>query len=754
VLYVAKPIASADYSWMVNNFYRDSHQRLWVATNRGIYLVKEDLSGFQQQFTHEPHINTSIADNAVRNVHEDKEGNLWLATDNGISIGSPYGQRFGNMSLNVLKAYPFADKHVSAIIVVDSTTLLVCTYGADGIYETDIQFRVKNHYSFNSNDYDWVWEFYQDQKNDQVFISTQKGMLLYDSKAHTIKKLATAPFDNFFPVTAFLPGDNGKIWMSRYSNEFIEYDPALMKFTRHHLKDYNISPQQMKLAKDADGHLWILGNSSGLYQVDPETKKIQEKIAHEKSNINSLRQPEVIFFKDLGKHLFLGYDQKGFSLFDKKSKHFQHYYRSEGLSGNRVNDAWNYNDGNIWIATSNGISSLNMASGQLVSYNYDDGILNNNVFFITQLPTGLLAAGTAKGVLLFDPQQVKIQAKLAAPIITDISVYGKQMKADSLLETGESLYISHQENYFSLNYISLQFSHQQQVEYAYMLEGFDKDWIEAGNRRFTSYANMQGGKYIFRLKARLPGGSWIESKTPLALHVATVFYKRWWFIPFCALVLLGLFYALFRYRLRQLIKLERMRSAISSDLHDEVGATLSSISIFSEMAKQNIPADSKAAPYLQRIGDRSRDSIEKMSDIIWSINPANDSLQEMLSRMKTFVNENVEGRDIDIHWQQSESIGSLRLGMMQRKNFYLLFKEAIINAVKYADANAISVEIAANGKIVSLSITDDGKGFNFDDIKPGNGIKNIRHRAIQLNGIALIESSPGKGTKVFVEFKN
>ncbi len=195
-----------------------------------------------------------------------------------------------------------------------------------------------------------------------------------------------------------------------------------------------------------------------------------------------------------------------------------------------------------------------------------------------------------------------------------------------------------------------------------------------------------------------------------------------------------------------------MRTSISSDLHDEVGATLTSISLFSELAKQSVNSNTRAEQYLHRIGERSRDSIEKMGDIVWSINPENDSLQQMLVRMKNYANEICETTNCAVNWNDNGNITSLKLSMSQRKNFYLLFKEAITNAAKYSGAKNITVQLSAGSKLISLKVIDDGKGFSFESIKPGNGIKNIRHRAKLLNGTATIESFPGKGTTVYVQF--
>ncbi|MES2774439.1 MAG: two-component regulator propeller domain-containing protein [Bacteroidota bacterium] len=752
IIYNGAGSLKPDYGWLAVCFFYDSHKRLWVATGKGLFLAEESLQNIQLNYAHDPQNSSGICDNSVNDIYEDKDGNFWVATYNGISIANPYEERFTNFSGDFLSQFGFAGHQVSDIIVADTNTLLVCTYGADGIYETDYQFRQKRHFSFNDNGYDWVWSYYKDSKNNQVYISTKKGMLLYNIATHSIKKLTAPPFDSFYPVNAFIPDSDRSLWMCGYRNEFIQYNPLNGHFNRYNITNMGLPPQIISLAPGGASQLWIIANASGLLRFDKTSKTIVEKIPARVGHPNSLQQTEVICFKDFGGYYLLGYDQKGFSIYDKQTKNFDHYNRVNGLGSNRVSDALLHPDGNIWIATSNGLSSFNPATKEIVTYNYDQGILNSDLACLTLLPNNKIAAGTSKGLFVFDPYQLKSRSMPAAPFVTDVSVYGKRLVADSFSKPGSFLEVPYQENYFSLNYIALQYGQQYQVEYAYMLEGFDKAWIPAGNRRFVSYSNLNGGNYAFRVKARLPGNEWVESKYALHLLVTTPFYKKWWFILIAVLLLGTLLFAVFQYRLLQLLRLEKMRSSISSDLHDEVGATLSSISIFSEMAKQVLPAGNKAEAYLNRIGERSRDSIDKMSDIIWSINPENDSLQEILIRMKTFATEMAEGKDILIQWEEASQMAGLKLGMLQRKNLYLLFKEAMTNAIKYADASNIIVQLYCHNKMVSLTIADDGIGFNMDDPKRGNGIKNMRQRALSLHGTVAIQSAPGKGTTVKVAF--
>ena len=237
------------------------------------------------------------------------------------------------------------------------------------------------------------------------------------------------------------------------------------------------------------------------------------------------------------------------------------------------------------------------------------------------------------------------------------------------------------------------------------------------------------------------------------MWVSAAFYSQWWFYLLGSLFISVIVYLIFRYRLQQVVKMERMRSSISGDLHDEVGASLTSISIFSEMAKGSVSPLSKEAQYLQRIGERSRESIEKMGDIIWSINPDNDNLQQLLVRMKNYATEITEAKDIAIVWNQTGKLDTTSLNMEQRKNFYLLFKEVINNAIKHSAAKNIVIKLASSGDVISILMTDDGKGFDTSAASSGNGLKSMRRRASLLHGEISIISQKGKGTTVKLTFR-
>ncbi len=213
------------------------------------------------------------------------------------------------------------------------------------------------------------------------------------------------------------------------------------------------------------------------------------------------------------------------------------------------------------------------------------------------------------------------------------------------------------------------------------------------------------------------------------------------------LVLLGLisFFVYKYYSTRQKLKLQTLRNKIASDLHDDVGSTLSSISIFSQIAKKQ---SNEVIPLLDTIGDSSRKMLDAMADIVWTINPENDQFEKFILRMKGFAYELLGAKGIDFEFVADEDLSNLKLPMDVRKNLYLIFKEATNNMVKYADANKAKFVIKREKDNLIMMISDKGKGFDMNELTDGNGIKNMKKRADEIGAHLLMESCPGNGTSI------
>lgn len=201
-------------------------------------------------------------------------------------------------------------------------------------------------------------------------------------------------------------------------------------------------------------------------------------------------------------------------------------------------------------------------------------------------------------------------------------------------------------------------------------------------------------------------------------------------------------------RSRRLIEIEKMRNHIARDLHDDIGSTLSSINIMSQIALQE---NGNAGTHLKKIATHSARMMENMSDIVWSINPRNDTLEQVAAKMKEFAAEILEPKEITYTFSIDESIVGLKLDVEKRKNIFLIFKEAVNNAAKYSEAGKLAIQLSrVNGSLI-LSVIDNGKGFDSATVIHGNGLNNMTERAHSMNGRLTQFSEPGKGNSVSLQ---
>lgn len=745
VIYATENYAVRDYGEVVNTFFQDSKKHIWMGTGNGVNVFSNDN---RTRYVHRKDDKYSISRYAVNDIFEDREGNFWFATNSGISTTQPYHQPFTNVFFNTNFKDSLKDHSITCIVPIDHNTLLVGTNY--GIFETDTGFNIKKHYTYGSIEYDWIWTYYKDTVHQQVYFSTQGGMILYDLKTHSTKKLTYPPFNDHRSVSSFAAADRGNIWMCHYRNDFFKYNPSDKTYKKYSLTELGEMPQILHFTQNKTAGLWLLADNAGLLHFDEKKEAIVDRFMVEPVKQKGLLQSNIRVVLDLEDELFVGYVSKGLSLYNKTSKTWLHFSQADGLISNNVNDAMATKDGAIWITTSNGISRFDRKHHTFINYGYGNGIIENNLWELNRLPDGRLAAGNIKGAVVFNPDSViHISNNVPAPIISNISVYGKIISADSLLSSHLPQHISYRENYFSIDYISLRYANNQQIEYAYKLEGLNTDWIPAGKRRSVTFANLGGGTYHYKVKAKMPGGNWSPSSFPLPIIVSAAFYTQWWFFALLALLISAVVYAVYRYRIHQLMQLQRMRTQIASDLHDDIGSTLTSISYYSEMVKLQIGAEETAVhSVLDKIGSNARNMVSAMSDIVWVINPANDETTSLVAKMKKHAGEMMEGRPIQYTFTIKGEEEGGKLNLQQRKNIYLIFKEALNNSIKYAACSHIAIDIAQSSRNLSLHMKDDGKGFDLLTATAGNGLANMQKRAAEIGAGFCIDTAPGNGTTV------
>ena len=587
------------------------------------------------------------------------------------------------------------------------------------------------------------WQRY-DQKNDQFTTVRQ-----------------TDP--NYFPV--FIDRSQ-QVW-SGSLNRLTCYDPITHKFTDY---QYPFVPLWGRydflqcMYQDEDGIFW-LGTTKGLFRFDPQRPewKQYKNVPDDTTSISF----DIIFTicpdpANPEEYLWIGTDGGGINRFSKQTGESIRYAMKDGLPNDVVYGILSDEEGNLWMSTNDGLCRFNPVTKAIKTFRQKDGLQGNefNRYAYCKLENGWLFFGGVNGFNYFNPKELHDN-----PFIPQVQITGFKLrnKSNDFSEKNsalskpiyltEKITLPHSDNMITFEFASMDFAAPGKNLYKYKLEGFDHDWIQSGDDNDATYTNLDPGSYTFNVKGSNNDGIWNETPRQLQLIILPPWYMTWWFRTFTGIVVLSILYGIYRYRLQQALHVQAVRNRIARDLHDEIGANLSSISIFSEVAGEKANDQSpELGGWLKKINEHTQSSMEAMSDIVWVINSRNDRFGNVISRMRSLAAELFEARNCELTLQLDESLSDLKLDMETRKNFYLIYKEALNNIAKYADCDQVKIELKWNHHTVLLSISDNGKGFNESLIEHGNGLLNMKKRAEELKGKLVIHSAEGQGTRVKLEF--
>ncbi len=457
------------------------------------------------------------------------------------------------------------------------------------------------------------------------------------------------------------------------------------------------------------------------------------------------------FFEASDGKIWIGTNGGGLNEFDEATQKFIHYTTEDGLPENYIYSILHDRSNNLWLGTNKGIGCFNLHTKRCTNFTLRDGIqnfeFNTNAALASNDSTFVL--GGINGISIFNPAISNISKDIPPVVFTSFLVNEKQMPIQE-----KTVKLGYNEHNISFQFSALSYFQNNENQFAYLLEGVDKIWHFCGKQHRVDYSNLPSGNYVFRVKACNNYGVWNEAGTSVDFTIATPWWKTWWFTIVAAIFIGLLVLLFFRFRLQQTIQLQNIRNNIAKDLHDEIGSNLSSIALFNEVAKENAAKENNHSilPVLNKIEQYTNISQEAMSDIVWMINAKNDAFENIASRMRSMASEIFEAKNITLHVDIDEQLNHQKLNMAQRKNFYLLFKEAVNNTAKYADCKHVFLKIILQNNFIEMTISDDGKGFDIAKVKNGNGLLNMKKRADELKGKFSITSEIGKGTSKTLVF--
>ncbi|MEO8174037.1 MAG: triple tyrosine motif-containing protein, partial [Sediminibacterium sp.] len=421
----------------------------------------------------------------------------------------------------------------------------------------------------------------------------------------------------------------------------------------------------------------------------------------------------------------------------------------DGLPGNTIQRIRVDADGYLWMITLNGLCRYNPITKRITTYGRKDGITLSHLTVDADYFSGdgfVMFTG-GNGLMYFQPSV--FETKLPPDVvITDFKIFNTYVPVDSLLALPK-IQLNSDQNSFSLYFAALSYLQREKLTYYYKTTGIDKDWIKVDRQNYINFSLLPPGHYTFSVFCEDIDGTRSKNITQLAIYIKPPFWRTYWFFSFLLFVILLGSYFIHRLRVNKLLAVEKLRTRVARDLHDDMGSTLSTINILSSMAKGKINVDPvRTTEYLGKISDNSQRMMDAMDDIVWSIKPSNDSMQKIAARMREFAISVLEAKEIEMDFRIDESVFEVKLNMEARRDFFLVFKEAVNNAAKYSKASMVTIQLGIHTKRLILVVEDDGIGFDPESADNGNGMGNMQKRADAMKGRLQVTSSEAKGTQV------
>lgn len=729
---------------LIRSITEDKVGNLWLGTNYGALRVTGNgVQSYNKR--------NGLTDNAIFSSLTDAEGNVWLASD-GQGVFRYSGSRFAFLD----ESMGLPSAQVMSIAADRSGRLYLGTYDA-GLYTFEngkinaiaLPFQpVVTITALNiRNGYD-------------IWMGT-RGMGLW--RHNGVYRSYTFPNIPSNVITALYTDKQNRVWIGTdkgvrmYANDTFHTVPVVNDIIQDFI---SLGNDSMLIATDNGIQLYYANNTYPFKTgAAPDSASAQ-------------------CFELLGNDLWIGTSDNGVIRYNLKTKKSFVINRSNGLQSDFIYNIIKDNEGNIWVGTGFGIHKITMRNDQPVVtfYGKEQGIrgMESNHNAVFRMPDGSIWFGTTNGAVHYRPQAKAIVPRPISVALRSIKVYGENITDTSYYDSTDAwnnipynLRLPHNKNNITFTFQAITLSGTEQVSYRYRIEGLDAPWSEWASINTVTYSALPPGHYTLRVESRTNENETI-SKLQYPFEIITPFHKTSWFrlVVLAACILLGVTmqYVANRRKQNRLALMERLRreeqnkvrERTAEDFHDEVGNKLTRINVLTNVLRDKI---GYINPETKRILDQIQDNTGQLyggtRDILWSLKPSNDSLYEILHRIRDFGGELFQDTDIDFSFVGTdEKWKTYKLPLDVSRNLIMIFKEALNNVLKYADAKHVKMEVMLKPTdVLQIILTDDGKGFDILTVKKGHGINNMQVRTKRINGIIYIDSRQGKGTIINLNFK-
>jgi len=787
----------------VNALLLDSKGRMWAGIRGGLGLFKQRADGgwsVQRVYT----TASGLAGNTPSALAESSDGTLWVGTEWGISRLTLRDDE-PKLLKNITREQGLSDRSIDALAEDQAGNMWVGTESAGVMRIDGLGFTTYREADGLATDR--VWSVFEDRAGELVAVTIigrprRRSVDIFDgTRFRSVVPKGYGDNATWGWDQILLQSRTGEWWAGTKQGR-CRY-PAMKAADldgRHPRICYSQDDEIFRVFEDSKGSIWASAQSKRgdqLMRWDPQTNTV---FHYPLPLIPGDPTNELIsaFAEDRQGNIWMGSYSGG--LYRYNGREFHHFQLKDGVPGGTV-FALLADEGGLWIGTNGGGLGRVLNTGdehpRVEVYNSARGMASNIVHCIVEDSQGRVYAGTTKGVDRLDPRTGHIRhfstanglahgeftsafrdrsgslwfatkqglsrlipADDRAPVrprvfITDLRIGGGTYPVSQLGETRVSpLELKPSQNQLQVEFVGLDYEPGEVLRYSYKLEGADSNWNPPRNQHAVNYAALTGGSYRFLVKAVTSEG--VESASPAEIDFTVLppIWKRWWFESLAVVLLAALVFAAHRYRLSQMMSLERMRTAIATDLHDDIGASLSQIAILSEVARVGGNAQGTPGEPLERVATLARELVDSIGDIVWSIRSEPHGMDSLIRRMREFALDVLASQGIDFELQAPPTGENVHLSLQARRQLFLMFKECINNVARHSGCTAVKAELKVVDREIALTVEDNGSGLNAVDKPPGwtggNGIPGMRRRAESLGGRMQLVLKPGEGCSVAI----
>ena len=569
---------------------------------------------------------------------------------------------------------------------------------------------------------------------------------------------------------------DGALWLGGVSPSLWRFEPATGALREVPLAaDPHAVVVGLRPAR-RPGHLWVLTQEAGLWLVDPDGRPAagterwrglgtawavaepdgQPGTAYAATSRGLVRldlragtaEPVTAAGCDLsaasasvvaaGDVLWVGGFDAWLARLDQRTGDCRRYDTGDGLPAGGVGGLFRDGGGHLWINAGQGLARLDPQADVLTRFSAADGLRGGTFYFgsYDRTADGTLWLGSDAGLTAFHPDRVPIDASPPPVRLTRLLVDGEPLAVPA----GE-LVLAHDRNDLAVEYAALDLRQPDKTRYRVRLVGADDAWRPSPAE--VRYPLLPPGRYTLQVAATNRDGYWSEP-TELAVRIKPPYYQTPWFWALVALAVGAVGVGAHRYRVEQLLRVERTRRRIADDLHDDIGSKMASVALRLDAARRADALPDDLRDRIGRLSDATRAVVGDLRDTVWLVDAERDDLRSVADRMERFAQQMLAERGA----VERGPVPPVPLAMEARRDLYLLFTEAVHNAARHAEAERVSVRFGVEGRAFVLAVEDDGRGFDTGPAGDGRGLGTMRRRAAALGADLDVTSAPGAGTRV------